>query len=161
MKTELINIRIDGPETSEHFSPPDDPLGELAPYQMQFRRFCYEQNRTVRIGVGPESREISLFPDVCLLMEWLPEKLAALKGGHPATLDFPERQMAIQFVPRGTDVVVTIEKFGTRPASNVCTVDLETASQALDGFITEVMRLARETGYLTTVQIRELVGPAG
>jgi hypothetical protein len=125
---------------------------------MQFRRFCYEQNRTVRIGVGPESREISLFPDVCLLMEWLPDKLAALEGGHPTTLDFPERQMAIQFVPRGTDVVATIEKFGSDPASTVCTVDLESASQALDGFIKEVMGLAVEAGYLTTTQVRQLVG---
>lgn len=58
METQHIYIRMEGLESSEHFSPPQDPLDELAPYQMQFSRFCYEQNRTVRIGLGAQVQQL-------------------------------------------------------------------------------------------------------
>jgi len=127
---------------------------------MQFRRFCYEQNRTVRIGLGAESREVSLFPDVCQLMEWLPDKVAALKRGQPTTLDFPERQMAIQFAPHGKEAVITVDKFGSHPTINIWNVDLESTLQMLEGFIRELMGLAVASGYLTPEQVQHLVTSA-
>jgi hypothetical protein len=68
--------------------------------------------------------------------------------------------MAIRFVPRGTDVLMTVDRFGPRPTTTVWTTNLESASQALDGFIEQVMGLLSRPG-TTTAQVRQLVGPGG
>jgi hypothetical protein len=55
---------------------------------------------------------------------------------------------------------MTVDKFGPRPTTTVWTTNLESASQALDGFIEQVMGLLSRPG-TTTAQVRQLVGPGG
>ena len=107
-----IIIRLEEPLSSEDYLPPDDPLGELTSFELGVRRFCYDQNLSISIDIGNQSKKVFLFPDICLLIERLPQKIAALSHGQPIELEFPESWFSIELSPTDESVIGTLSEYG-------------------------------------------------
>src|SRR5262245_21758949 len=149
MKIGEFNLRLEQPWSSEHFLPPEDPLGELTQFEMGLRRFCFERNQRVALDLGAESKHVFLFPDICLLIDRLPEKISSLRRGNKIELEFPESFMIIEIAPESGKAICVLRKFGNTPESKSLEFELDNVITALDWFVHLVIQLAIDSGYIT------------
>jgi len=149
MSSDEFTIRIGDPISAPELLPPEDPLGELSPLQMGLKRFCFERNHVVVINMGDDALRVSLYPDVCLLLDWLPARLAELRAGRRAVLELPESMMAIELMPEDHSVHGVWRKFGYSREMKSWRFDRSTVIDALDQFFRELLRRAVEAGYVT------------
>jgi hypothetical protein len=153
-----FDIRLGGPEASESFDPPDDPLGELTPFQMGMRKFCFEKNRQVVIELGGERFNVLLFPDICLAIDWLPDLIADLAGNRSTDLSLPESFMTFNFAPSGDEVTATLSRFGSRPAEQRWELDARQLRAKMESFLADILARAVKDGYVVDAEARAFAG---
>ncbi|MGK7905526.1 MAG: hypothetical protein AB4352_29795 [Hormoscilla sp.] len=131
--------------------PPDDPLGELDDLEISLRKFCFECNHKVAIGIAGEVKYVFLDPDIILILNELPEKISQLASGKKIEIDFPESWMIIEFVPAGGEVSCTLRKFGVgdRCQQMQFNLDLSQVLGVLKEFLDTVIQMARDKGYIS------------
>lgn len=156
-KTNII-IRLEEPLSSEDYLPPDDPLGELTSFELGIRRFCYDQNHRISIGIGNESKEVFLFPDICLLIERLPPKIAALSHGQPIELEFPESWFSIELEPTSERLIGTLSEYGRAVTSKRVELNLAQLLHTLNCFSSKIVQLAVDKKYITQEEADEFLG---
>ena len=144
-----IIIRLEEPLSSEDYLPPDDPLGELTSFELGVRRFCYDQNLSISIDIGNESKEVFLFPDICLLIEKLPEKIAALSHGQPIKLEFPESWFSIELEPTDESVIGRLREYGGAVVSRPFELNLAQVLHTLTSFSAKIVQLAVDGEYIS------------
>ena len=137
-----IIIRLEEPLSSEDYLPPDDPLGELTSFELGVRRFCYDQNLSISIDIGNQSKKVFLFPDICLLIERLPQKIAALSHGQPIELEFPESWFSIELSPTDESVIGTLSEYGRAVVSRRFELNLAQVLHTLRCFSSKIAQLA-------------------
>ena len=62
----------------KYSAPPEDPLGELSYFEMGIRRFCFERKHKVSIQIGNERIFVFLDPDICMILDRLPQQVSEL-----------------------------------------------------------------------------------
>jgi hypothetical protein len=143
-------------------APPEDPLGELTHFEMAIRRFCFECDRKVLIEIGDETIQVVLDSDICMILEDnLPERIKELSQGKPIEIEFAEScTLTIELVPVDNKITCTLRKFGTSCWEKQFDFDRDRVLDALRGFLSEVMQLAVDKGYITIEEKAEFISPA-
>jgi hypothetical protein len=144
-----LKIEIEQPCSSANYVRPDDPLGELTPLELGLRQFCYDQNHRVSIRVGDQQFQVLLFPDVSLLIYWLPGKLENLAHGATIELEFPERMFNLELALAIGHTVCTVHWFGLRNEYKQFSLDLHSTLEELHQFLESLLDAATLAGYIT------------
>lgn len=147
-ETKPFSIEISEPYTVESYLAPEDPLGELPVEELNFRKFCFEQNHVVTVRVDGKQKTVLLFPDVALTFPQLLDVAHQLRQGIDASVSFPERPFRLTFKPESTGVECRLEEFGYRSESTICMSRLEDIVGSLTGFADDVLARAVNAGYL-------------
>ena len=141
--------------------PPEDPLGEFSDFEMGLRRFFFEYNHMVLWKIGEEKIQVFLEPDICLIWDRLPVQIAEVSQGKKIEIVFAESCcMTIKLVPAGNKINCTLIKFGTSCWEKQFECDRAQVLNALRGFLTEVMQLAVDKGFITAEEKEEFISPA-
>ena len=141
--------------------PPEDPLRELSHFEMGWRRFCFEFDHKVLIEIGEEKIEAFLDLDISMMIENnFPQEIAKLSQGQKMSINFPESWFMIRLLPRDDRISCTLSKFGTSGWEKQFECDRAQVLDALRGFLTEVMQLAVDQGFITAEEKEEFVTPA-
>lgn len=151
-------IRLEEPISSEDYSPPDDPLGELTSFELGIRRFCYDQNHVISIDIGDEDKEVFLFPDICLLIERLPQKIAAFSHHLPIELEFPESWFSIELEPSNQSVICTISEYGRAVSNKQFKLNIAQVLHTLSCFVSQIVQLAVDRAYITRQEAIQFLG---
>jgi hypothetical protein len=146
---ELFNIKLDERRESELDSRPEDRLDEFSPFEMGLRLFCFEQNHRVLIEIGNEKRYVSLYPDICSVIEELPEQIANLSRGETVEIIFSEVMRSIDFAPIDEKVVCTLRTFGYSQDAKSFECSLTQVTEALSNFVNELIQSAVTGGYIS------------
>jgi hypothetical protein len=151
----LDRLKIEKGErcSSESYGRPDDPLDELTPLELGLRQFCYDQNHRVSIRVGDQQFDVLLFPDISLLICWLPRKLENLAHGATIELEFPESMFNLELSSANGHTICTVHWFG--PDCKQFSLDLHSTVEALHQFLTGVLGAAISSGYITAEDAAE------
>jgi hypothetical protein len=155
-----FDIRIEEPCLENYSEPPEDPLGELSDFEMQLRRFCFECNHQVSIQIGDEKRQVLLDPDICMILEELPEQVSKLSEGQKISIGFPESWIIIDLVPIAGDISCTLRTFGCSSEQNNFELDKTQVLGVLRHFLDEVMEMAVDKGYIRRKEKEEFLRPA-
>ena len=149
-------IRICEPYTVNAYLPPEDALGELSDAELKLRRFCFEHNHNVAVGIEDEKRIVLLFPDVALAFAQMRAALDYLESGKECQIDFPESGLRVQFEPKATDLECRLEDFGysSSVVSGLC--NKADVIAALRQITEDVLSLSLEKKYLTADQAEQL-----
>jgi hypothetical protein len=147
-ETKPFSIEISEPYTEESFLAPEDPLGELPVEELNFRKFCFDQNHLVTVRVDGKQKTVFLFPDVALTFPQLLDIPHQLRQGFEASVSFPERPFWLTLKPESTGVECRLEEFGYRPGSTVCMSSLEDVVRSITEFADDVLARAVDAGYL-------------
>jgi hypothetical protein len=145
---ELFNIKLDEPCELELYSRPEDPLGEFSPFEMGLRLFCFEQNHRVLIEISNEKKYVFLDPDICSVIETLPEDISNLSRGETVEIVFSEVMTLINFAPIDEKVVCTLRTFGYSHDAKSFECSLTQVIEALSHFVNELISLAVTGGYI-------------
>jgi hypothetical protein len=132
---------------------PDDPLNELTPFELGLRRFLYDRNRHVSVRAGASKLDVLLFPDVSLLVPWLPAKLNALAAGETTCLEFPESCFEVELSPRATHIACSIHRFGDCTGSKHYVLDARHTVDAVRGFLLTVLDQGVTAGYIAATDV--------
>ena len=151
-----FSIEISARYTADSFLVPEDPLGELAEAELNFRRFCFHCNRVVIVRVGDKEQQLLLFPDVALTFPELRNAPRQLQQNIRVSLLFPESTCRLSFRPEGGSVECRLEEFGARLDSATCLANLAETAVTLSRFVDEVLARAVDAGYLTAEQVEQL-----
>ena len=152
-----FSIEISRPYTAESFLAIEDPLGELAEAELNFRRFCLDHNQVVTVGVGDKLKALLLFPDVALAFPDLRDAPRELQRNVVVELHFPESACRLVFRPtEAGGVECRLEEFGSRLDSAVSLASLADIAEALSRFTDDVLARAVDAGYLTAEQVEQL-----
>ncbi|NES80095.1 MAG: hypothetical protein F6K10_00435 [Moorea sp. SIO2B7] len=147
----------------ENLAPPhDDPLGELSAFELGIRKFCYEYDYKVLVKVGNEEYFVFLDPDICMILEDnLPQLIANLVIGKAIELDFVESHwIVIKFVPIGNDIECYLREFGYSTDEILVMLNKQQVLDELRRFLTELMELAFNLGYISLEDKNEFIKPA-
>ena len=152
----LLSLEISERYTEGSVSAPEDPLGELSESEINFRRFCFEQNHVVEIALGDMQERAVLFPDILLAFRALMDLPENLKRQGKAEVVFPENMFRLEFQTRAAKVDCRLQEFGYRTESDACTLSLSDVLKAVQSFTNDVLARAIQADYLTPEQARHL-----
>jgi hypothetical protein len=141
-------LQIEEPWIWEGLEPPEDSLGELSDWDMRLRRFCFDYNHKVLMEIGDEKKYVFLDPDIIMILNELPEKIANLSVGHKISIDFPESWMIVELMPVAMEINCTLRKFGNFCEQKHFELDKLQVLGVLRRFLDEVMELAMDKGYI-------------
>ena len=159
---ELFKIRLTERNLENFVDPPDDPLGELSDFELGIRRFCYEYDHKVLVRVGNEEYFVFLDPDICLILEDnLPKLIAQLEMDKSIELDFVESlDIVIKFVPIGKEIKCYLREFGYSNDEKLVMLNKQQVLDELRRFLTELMEIAVNLGYISLEDKNEFIKPA-
>jgi hypothetical protein len=142
--------------------PPDDPLGELSAFELGIRKFCYECDHKVLVKVGNEEYFVFLDPDICMILEDnLPQLIANLETEKAIELEFAEScWIIIKFVPLGKEIKCYLREFGYSTVEKLVMLNKQQILDELRRFLTELMELAVNLGYISLEDKNEFIKPA-
>jgi hypothetical protein len=158
MNETKMMIRLEEPVSSSDYLPPDDPLGELTSFELGIRRFCYSQNYAISIDIGGKSKEVFLFPDICLLIERLPQQITALSHGQPIDLEFPESWFSIELEPTNQSVICTVSEYGFAVTSKQFKLNFAAVLGTLSCFASQIVQLAVDGEYISQQEADQFLG---
>ena len=95
-----------------------------------------------------------------MIENYLPKEIAKLSQGKPIEIDFGESWFTIMLLPIDNKINCTWIKFGTSCWEKHFECDRAQVLDALRGFLTEVMQLAVDKGYITLEEKEEFIRPA-
>lgn len=142
--------------------PPDDPLGELSAFELGIRKFCYEYDSKVLVRVCNEEYFVFLDPDICMILEDnLPKLIRDLEIGKAIELDFVEScWLIIKFVPFGKEIKCYLREVGYSTDERLVMLNKQQVLDELRRFLTELMELAVNLGYISLEDKNEFIKPA-
>lgn len=156
-----FDIRLEKPFFEKHSAPPEDPLGELSHFEMGLRRFCFECNHQVSIKIGNERILVFLDPDICMILDTIPEQISKLARNNKTQLIFAETCcVTIQLLPLNNKIICILKKFGYSAKSKQFELDKTQVLGVLRRFIDEVIQLAVDRGYIKPQEKDEFLIPA-
>ena len=161
-KVEQFKIRL-GERNLENFAdPPDDPLGELSDFELGLRMFCYEYDHKVIVEIGETKFNVFLEPDICMLLEdRFPEQVGELEQGKMIRLEFAESCcLIIKFVPIGKEIKCYLREFGYSNDERLVMLNKQQVLDELRRFLTELMAIAVNFGYISLEDENEFIKPA-
>jgi hypothetical protein len=160
-KIEQFKIRLAERNLENFAPPPDDPLGELSAFELGLRKFCYEYDHKVIIGIGETKFNVFLDPDICMLLEdRFCENIAELEQGKTIRLDFAESYwMIINFLPIGKEIKCYLREFGYSTDEKIVMLNKQQVLDELRRFLTELMELAVNLGYISLEDKNEFIKP--
>lgn len=159
---EQFKIRLAERNLENFAPPPDDSLGELSPLELGLRKFCYEYDYKVIVEIGETKFNVFLDPDICMLLEdRFCENIAELELGKTIRLDFAESYwIIIKFVPVGQEVKCYLREFGYSTEERLVMLNTQQVLDELRQFLTELMELAVNLGYISLEDKNEFIKPA-
>jgi hypothetical protein len=162
MSSNRFEIRLRERNFKNIAPPPDDPLGELSDFELGIRKFCYEYDRKVSVRVGDEEYFVFLDPDICMILEDnLPDLIADLETGKSIELEFAESCcLIINLVPNGEDIKCDLKEFGYSTDEKLVMLNKQQVLDELRLFLTEIMELAVNLGYIRLEDKNEFIKPA-
>ena len=159
--SQKFNFKLSERFLENYAEPPEDPLGELTPFEMAIRRFCFEYDHKVLLKIGDERIQVFLDLDISMMIENnFPQEIAKLSQGKPIEIDFGESWFTIMLLPIDNKINCTWIKFGTSCWEKHFECDRTQVLDALRGFLEEVMQLAVDKGYITLEEKEEFIRPA-
>lgn len=147
-----FGIELTERRVPDWYGPPEDALGELSPFEMGMRRFCFEQNRFVLIRVGDAVEEVNLFADFSLLVDELVMDIPRLARRERIVLAFPESEFDIELEPAGDQITCRLRRFGARVESWEAFAGRDEVLEALNGFLVKLLGEAVAQGYIEQAQ---------
>lgn len=159
---EQLKIRLAERNLENFAPPPDDPLGELSAFELGLRKFCYEYDHKVIVEIGVTKFNVFLDPDICMLLEdRFCEDIAELEQGKTIRLEFAESYwIIIKFVPIGTEIKCYLREFGYSTDERIVMLNKQQVLDELRRFLTELMELAVNLGYIVLEDKNEFIKPA-
>ncbi|MGI0479739.1 hypothetical protein ACN4EE_03005 [Geminocystis sp. CENA526] len=159
---EQFKIRLAERNLENFAPPPDDPLGELSPFELGLRKFCYEYDHKVIVAVGKTKFNVFFDPDICMLLEdRFCEDIAELEQGKTIRLEFAESYaIIIKFVPIGEEIKCYLREFGYSNNETIVMLNKQQVLDELRRFLTELMELAVNLGYVSLEDKNEFINPA-
>ena len=141
--------------------PPEDPLGELTPFEMGLRNFCFECDRRFFIEVGDRTIQLFFDPDLCMILEdGLPEQIDKLSQGKDIEISIDESdEVIIKLVPVGQKILCTLRYFGSWCEEKTFELDKTQVLIELKRFLHQVMAMAVSEGYITPGDKDEFLAP--
>jgi hypothetical protein len=140
--------------------PPEDPLGELSDLEMNLRRFCYEYNQQVFFTIFDEKVRVFLEPDICLILDKLPQKIANLALGKSIEICFTESACrVIKFIPFGEKLICHFRSFGSFCEEKTFELDKPIVLSEFSNFLEQLMDLAVEKSYISIAEKKLLLLP--
>lgn len=155
-----FDIRIEEPCLENYSEPPEDTLGELSDFEMRLRRFCFECNHQVSIEIGDEKKQVLLDPDICIILDTLPEQVSKFSKGQNILIDFPESGMIIDLLPVAGEVSCTLRTFGYSSEQKNFELEQTQVLGVLRCFLDEVMEMAIDKGYIRREEKEKFILPA-
>jgi hypothetical protein len=133
--------------------PPEDPLGELSDLEMNLRRFCYEYNQPVFLTIFDEKVRVFLEPDICLILDKLPQKIANLAQGKSIEICFTESACrVIKFIPFGDRIICHFRSFGSFCEEKTFELYKPIVLSEFSNFLERIMDLAVEKSYISIAE---------
>lgn len=159
---EQFKIRLAERILENFVDPPDDPLGELSPFELGLRMFCYEYDHKVIVEIGKTKFNVFLEPDICMLLEdRFPEQIGELEQGKTIRLEFAEScWLIIKFVPIGKEIKCYLREFGYSTDERIVMLNKQQVLDELRRFLTELMELAVNLGYISLEDKNDFIKPA-
>ncbi|MEO0133099.1 MAG: hypothetical protein ABIK73_09280 [candidate division WOR-3 bacterium] len=141
--------------------PPEDPLGELTPFEMRLRNFCFECDRRFFIEVGDRKIQLFFDPDLCMILDdGLPEQIDKLSQGKQIEISIAESdRVIIKLIPIAQKILCTLRYFGSRCEEKTFDLDKTQVLTELKGFLHQVMAMAVSQGYITPEDKDEFLAP--
>lgn len=141
--------------------PPEDPLGELTPFEMGLRNFCFECDRRFFIEVGDRKIQLFFDPDLCMILDdGLPEQIDKLSQGKQIEISIAESdRVIIKLIPIAQKILCTLRYFGSRCEEKTFDLDKTQVLTELKGFLHQVMAMAVSQGYITPEDKDEFLAP--
>ncbi|TAE59919.1 MAG: hypothetical protein EAZ87_07890 [Nostocales cyanobacterium] len=161
-KVEQFKIRL-GERNLENFAdPPDDPLGELSQFELGLRKFCYEYDHKVIVEIGETKFNVFFDPDICMLLEErLAEHIGDLQRSKTIRLDFVESYwIMIKFVPVGNEIKCYLREVGYSTEEKLVMLNKQQVVDELRRFLTELMDMAVNLGYVRLEDKEKFIKPA-
>ncbi|NEO58028.1 MAG: hypothetical protein F6K54_36215 [Okeania sp. SIO3B5] len=161
-KIKQFKLRL-GHKNIENFTtPPDDPLGELSDFELGLRKFCYEFNRQVIVEIGQTKFKVFLDPDICILLEdRFTEQIGELEQDQIMGLYFVESYWCrIKFVPVDTQIKCYLKEFNYYHQESLIILNKQQVLTELKQFLTELMSLVVNQGYISLQDRDEFIKPA-
>ncbi|MCP2729412.1 hypothetical protein [Limnofasciculus baicalensis] len=161
-KIEQFKIKLAERNLENFADPPDDPLGELSDFELGLRKFCYEWDSKVIFQVGETRFNVFLDPDICMLLEdRFNEQIRELEQGKTIRLDFAESYwLIIKLVPVGNEIKCYLREFGYSTEEKLVMLNRQEVLDELKRFLTELMDLAVNLGYISLEDKDEFIKPA-
>lgn len=159
---EQFKIRLAERNLENFAPPPDDPLGELSPFELGLRKFCYEYDHKVIVAIGETKFNVFLDPDICMLLEdRFPEKIADLEQGKTIDLEFVESsRMFIKFLPVNNEIKCYLKECWYSKEKILVILNKQQVLDELKRFLNELMELAVNLGYINLEDKNKFVKPA-
>ncbi|XWK86395.1 MAG: hypothetical protein U7127_19520 [Phormidium sp.] len=154
-----FNLKIEEPWIWEGLEPPDDPLNELSDLEMGLRLFCFEWNHRISLEVGDAEKNIFLDPDIVLIIEELPEKIAQLSKGKKVDIDFPESYLILELLPLGDTINCHGRNFGYSSEQKNFQLNKSQVLEVLTSFVEEIIGKAVAGGYIKASEGEEFLKP--
>ncbi len=161
-KIEQFKIRLEERNLENLAPPPDDPLAELSAFELGLRKFCYEYDHKVIVEIGETKFNVFLDPDICMLLEdRFCENIAELEQGKTIRLDFAESYwIIIKFVPISNEIKCYLREFGYSTDERIVMLNKQQVLDELRRFLTELMELAVNLGYISLEDKNKFIKPA-
>jgi hypothetical protein len=110
--------------------------------------------------IGEDKRYIFLDPDIIMILDELPEKIAKLSLDQKISIDFPESFILVDLMPVASKISGTFRKFGTTCEQKHFELEKLQVLAALKSFLDEVMELAMDKGYIRPEEKNEFLRTA-
>lgn len=159
---EQFKIRLAERNLEKFVDPPDDPLGELSDFELGLRMFCYEYDHKVIVEIGETKFNVFLEPDICMLLEdRFPEQIGDLEQGKIIRLEFAEScYLMIKLVPIGDEIQCYLREFSYSNKVRIVILNKQQVLDELRRFLTELMELAVNLGFISLEDKNEFIKPA-
>ncbi len=155
-RSNVFHIQLKEPWKWPGLSSPDDPLRELSDVEMGLRRFCFDNNRKVQITIGDETFDVFLDPDISLILDRLPDKIADLSSGRKAIIELPESFREIRFSPYQDDeFACSVCEFGKVKREKTFILRTTLIASRLKSFTDGLIESAISENYITNEQVRK------
>jgi hypothetical protein len=161
-KVEKFKIRLAERNLENFADPPDDPLVELSEFELGLRIFCYQYDHKVIVEIGKTKFNVFFDPDICMLLEdRFAQHIGDLEQGKTIRLDFVESYwLMMKFVPFGNDIKCYLREFGYSTEERLVMLNKQQVLDELRRFLTELMDMAVNLGYISLEDKNEFIKPA-
>ena len=161
-KYQQFKIRL-GERNLENFAdPPDDPLGELSPFELGVRKFCYEYDHKVIVEIGETKFSVFFEPDICIFLEdQFPEKIGDLQRDKTIRFDFVESYcLLIKFIPVGNEIKCCLREISYSTEERLVMLNKQQVVAELRRFLSQLMDMAVNLGYVSLEDKKVFIKPA-